>query len=437
MTSLNVTGLTSLVNLNCMNNPDLGSITGLSDCSAMTYLNCSNCGLPSLNVDNMNDLGELWCSGNLFTTLLVINKPQLTALAVNDNPFLEELECYSCALTRLEVYNCPVLNYIDCMYNQLTELDVTTCPELMYLLCEDNQLTELDISRNSKLLYLWCRYNLLTSVDLSTCPDNFLSLDIRGNQVSGTIDVSRFASLLHLMCTNNQISQVVLGNHDDLIYLLLDFNQLTSIDARGCSALQIFRAQNNQLTSLQLGNSPDLNQLALFYNKLNASKMGEIVDALPMRSADEHGALYAVIDYDPEDDIVEGNLITAAQVSQANAKNWDVYHWSWAEGEGWELYTGSSFVRGDVNGDGSVNISDVTALIDLLLGGGTISNPAADCNQDGSATISDVTVLIDYLLGGSWPSKVMRAGTNVSAVGGPHFDDSESIVLEKPQRKRH
>ena len=437
LTSLNVTGLTSLVNLNCMNNPDLGSITGLSDCSAMTYLNCSNCGLPSLNVDNMNDLGELWCSGNLFTTLLVINKPQLTALAVNDNPFLEELECYSCALTRLEVYNCPVLNYIDCMYNQLTELDVTTCPELMYLLCEDNQLTELDISRNSKLLYLWCRYNLLTSVDLSTCPDNFLSLDIRGNQVSGTIDVSRFASLLHLMCTNNQISQVVLGNHDDLIYLLLDFNQLTSIDARGCSALQIFRAQNNQLTSLQLGNSPDLNQLALFYNKLNASKMGEIVDALPMRSADEHGALYAVIDYDPEDDIVEGNLITAAQVSQANAKNWDVYHWSWAEGEGWELYTGSSFVRGDVNGDGSVNISDVTALIDLLLGGGTISNPAADCNQDGSATISDVTVLIDYLLGGSWPSKVMRAGTNVSAVGGPHFDDSESIVLEKPQRKRH
>ena len=94
-------------------------------------------------------------------------------------------------------------------------------------------------------------------------------------------------------------------------------------------------------------------------------------------------------------------------------------------------------MRGDVNGDGSVNISDVTALIDLLLGGGTISNPAADCNQDGSATISDVTVLIDYLLGGSWPSKVMRAGTNVSAVGGPHFDDSESIVLEKPQRKRH
>ena len=55
-----------------------------------------------------------------------------------------------------------------------------------------------------------------------------------------------------------------------------------------------------------------------------------------------------------------------------------------------------------MNGDGSVNISDVTALIDLLLGGGTISNPAADCNQDSSINISDVTALIDYLLSNHW-----------------------------------
>ena len=59
-------------------------------------------------------------------------------------------------------------------------------------------------------------------------------------------------------------------------------------------------------------------------------------------------------------------------------------------------------LRGDVNGDNLVTISDVTALIDLLLGGGTINNPAADCNNDTNVTISDVTALIDYLLGGTW-----------------------------------
>ena len=62
-----------------------------------------------------------------------------------------------------------------------------------------------------------------------------------------------------------------------------------------------------------------------------------------------------------------------------------------------------TFIRGDVNGDGSVNISDVTALIDLVLSG-VINNPAADCNQDGGISISDVTALIDYVLSGHWES---------------------------------
>ena len=61
-------------------------------------------------------------------------------------------------------------------------------------------------------------------------------------------------------------------------------------------------------------------------------------------------------------------------------------------------------LRGDVNGDGNVNISDVTTLIDYLLSGNAIgvNQTAADCNQDSLVNISDVTALIDYLLSGSW-----------------------------------
>ena len=61
-------------------------------------------------------------------------------------------------------------------------------------------------------------------------------------------------------------------------------------------------------------------------------------------------------------------------------------------------------VRGDVNGDSSVNISDVTALIDYLLTGNAsgINLSGADCDQDSSVNISDVTVLIDYLLSNHW-----------------------------------
>ena len=63
-----------------------------------------------------------------------------------------------------------------------------------------------------------------------------------------------------------------------------------------------------------------------------------------------------------------------------------------------------AFQRGDVNGDGSVSIGDVTALIDFLLSGDAsgINQAAADCNQDNGVSIGDVTALIDYLLSGTW-----------------------------------
>ncbi len=61
---------------------------------------------------------------------------------------------------------------------------------------------------------------------------------------------------------------------------------------------------------------------------------------------------------------------------------------------------GSSFIVGDVNGDNNVNISDVTALIDLLLSGG-VTPDAADVNGDHGVNIADVTALIDKLLTGN------------------------------------
>jgi len=64
---------------------------------------------------------------------------------------------------------------------------------------------------------------------------------------------------------------------------------------------------------------------------------------------------------------------------------------------------GSQAMRGDVDGDGKVGISDVTAMIDLLLGG-VEDNDAADTNLDGGIDIADVTALIDYLLSEMWPN---------------------------------
>lgn len=56
---------------------------------------------------------------------------------------------------------------------------------------------------------------------------------------------------------------------------------------------------------------------------------------------------------------------------------------------------------GDVDGDGTVNISDLTSLIDLLLSSNPDANPNADVDGDEAVNINDVTTLIDMLLSGS------------------------------------
>ena len=64
-------------------------------------------------------------------------------------------------------------------------------------------------------------------------------------------------------------------------------------------------------------------------------------------------------------------------------------------------YLDVTVLVGDVNNDNYVNVADVTALIDYVLGGDatTINLDAADVNGDTYINVADVTALIDKLLG--------------------------------------
>ncbi len=59
---------------------------------------------------------------------------------------------------------------------------------------------------------------------------------------------------------------------------------------------------------------------------------------------------------------------------------------------------GEAPLLGDVNKDGSVNIADVTALIDYLLNDASAAPVEADVNQDGIVNVADLTDLIDLML---------------------------------------
>lgn len=60
----------------------------------------------------------------------------------------------------------------------------------------------------------------------------------------------------------------------------------------------------------------------------------------------------------------------------------------------------STAQRGDVNRDGVINITDINALIGIILSGNAAGaiNPLVDLNGDGSVTIADINSLINIIL---------------------------------------
>ena len=71
--------------------------------------------------------------------------------------------------------------------------------------------------------------------------------------------------------------------------------------------------------------------------------------------------------------------------------------------ENWYPYFGQiveDIIMGDVNRDLEVNIADVNAAIDIILGGNS-SSIAADVNGDGEINIADINAVIDIILSGT------------------------------------
>lgn len=85
--------------------------------------------------------------------------------------------------------------------------------------------------------------------------------------------------------------------------------------------------------------------------------------------------------------ILEGNL------DNFKGKDWRAYIYSK------QTITIPSFIKGDVNADGNVNMKDVYYLIKYIFEGGKAPMPleSGDFNEDGKVNISDVVALIKYI----------------------------------------
>ena len=68
-----------------------------------------------------------------------------------------------------------------------------------------------------------------------------------------------------------------------------------------------------------------------------------------------------------------------------------------------EAGSSTTLALGDVNGDGDIDVADVTALISYILDAdSTIILEVANCDGLEGIDVGDVTALIGYILSGSW-----------------------------------
>lgn len=89
----------------------------------------------------------------------------------------------------------------------------------------------------------------------------------------------------------------------------------------------------------------------------------------------------------------------SAQCTAVPVSATDAMLYLYVPGNGMAAYQLSKNVKfGDVNGDGIVDVSDVTALINMILGTTPANLEVADINADGILDVTDVTALINEIL---------------------------------------
>ena len=89
----------------------------------------------------------------------------------------------------------------------------------------------------------------------------------------------------------------------------------------------------------------------------------------------------------------------SAQCTAVPVSSTDAMLYLYVPGNGMAAYQLSKNVKfGDVNGDGNVDVSDVTALINMILGTTPADLEVADINADGILDVTDVTTLINEIL---------------------------------------
>ena len=209
LVSLNVAGCSRLWSLMCESNPSLTEISGLSDCTALTFLDCIRCQISSLDIAHHTNLEELWCHYNNLTSLDVSGCTSLELISAHDNQ-----------IASMNVSNCPNLNSLSVYYNRLTgnamgnliaglptrsngdagKAYVFVDPNPDTGITEGNVITTTHINQASAKHWVLNHYNWSSSSWVSYTSSSSMRGDVNG---SGDVNMDDLTVLINYLLTSN------------------------------------------------------------------------------------------------------------------------------------------------------------------------------------------------------------------------------------------
>ena len=63
----------------------------------------------------------------------------------------------------------------------------------------------------------------------------------------------------------------------------------------------------------------------------------------------------------------------------------------------WVMDVVDNVIKGDVNGDGIVDVADIESVLSVIIGSAIVSESSADVNGDGNVDIADVVSIISEI----------------------------------------
>ena len=438
----------------------IANLTGVHYFSNLTYLHCNNNNLTSLPTlpstlwelycqNNYltslptlpSSLRKLDCGSNKFTTLAITGKTNLYSLTASNNTWLTSLACIGNGLTSLDVSGCTALKALYCQDNQLTSLGKLPS-SIQTINCSNNKFTYLSVSgisdlaslnaqNNTSMLTLNCKGNSLTTLLVSGCsalaaidcsnnqfttlptlPSTIEQIDASNNRFTGTLSMTGKSALKTLKVAHNAITDIGLDDCSSLTYLDCSYNKIARLDVTSLRYIETVHAEGNGMTSfngsycfklkevwvcynnlssLDLRSCSSLRELYIQKNQIRWDAMNSLIYSLRSIPTSESVGLLGV--FEPSSSLAEGNKLSNQNISDARAKRWIPKQY---KNGSWEEIPIRA--KGDVNGDGKVNVSDVTALINMILGTIPKDTDYGDINGDGNVNVSDVTALVNIIL---------------------------------------